>query len=71
MCVCVIVCAYACVCVYVSTRSNKGGTPLIIASECGHLDSVKCLLRLPVVDVNAANAQGFTALMRAADKVRP
>jgi Ankyrin repeats (many copies) len=41
----------------------------MIAAQGGHIEVVKALLALPTVDVNATNAQGFTALIRAADQV--
>jgi ankyrin repeat protein len=50
--------------------SLKSGTPLSIAAQYGHVEVVKVLLGLPTVEVNATNAQGFTALSRAADQVR-
>jgi ankyrin repeat protein len=50
--------------------SLKSGTPLSIAAQYGHVEVVKVLLGLPTVEVNATNAQGFTALSRASDQVR-
>ena len=48
----------------------KGGTPLLIAAQFGHVEVVKHLLTVKGVDMDAQNTAGFTALMRAADAVR-
>lgn len=43
-----------------------GGTPLVIASDCGHTDIVAFLLQLPVVKANidAIDQESHTALLR-------
>jgi ankyrin repeat protein len=37
-------------------------TPLMVAASAGRTDSVKALISHPVIDVNATNESGNTAL---------
>lgn len=52
----------------VNAADHRGYTALIFAAENGHIESVRTLLAHPDVDVSATNADGDSALMRAAGK---
>lgn len=50
----------------INARDSVGNTALIVSSEHGHTDTVRCLLAKPSCDVNCAGTYGLTALHRAA-----